>query len=67
MCLTHLAPITSIAGLLAGSDASAFAKFAIVLGVTTIRHRSHISSLRARDGHRRVAQRPEISAVAPEV
>jgi len=36
MCLTHLAPITWMAGLLARSDASAFVKFAIVLGVTTI-------------------------------
>jgi ligand-binding sensor domain-containing protein len=36
MYLTHLATITWMAGLLARSDASAFVKFAIVLGVTRI-------------------------------
>ena len=36
MYLTHLAPITWMAGLLARSDACAFVKFAIGLGVTRI-------------------------------
>ena len=45
MYLTHLASITCMVDYSPGANASAFVKFAIVLAVTTIRHRSNISSL----------------------